>query len=682
MKTGLHSRRAGPLAAVLVLCCTLLALLWSRDRVGVPASENGESQPQEASTDAANAKAGEERIAQDGGSLRVNAYCTVRCVDAELAPVGGCTVLGWRDGAEGFTRQTAGDDGIATFQTAAGSGGFAAIGSNGLYGLLCPIEWKGEHLLVLGGAGRVDGTVVVDEAPAPDGLEVMLQVSHAEVADGIPPVVATQLREKAGRLVARTSHGGVFAFSGLPRGCRGTLYPPATHWLKPPTVNDGWGGQLVPVNHALTGRVVGLEVRSPVTRLVLNMTRLPSISGKVVWDEDGSPVVSAAVIVHGEFASAVKAGNRGVTGADGAFSVGLEPSATGMQEQWLNPGRRPQMERVRVFCPEVRGSVGGVELVVEHPDSALPIELRMKRAPRVWFVAVDKAGRRITGARVDVEDCGPTEGGGAGWFLGAKCSLVGAPGFCVVPAEPKGGDGSVGMPLQFVLEPVNKVNIIVSGTSERPAWLHGIVLRTQVPLMAGGRRWSEFDGSFGGSRCSSWSQRKKSTTGEAQDVYELRITPDDSGRGSVWSVEPGIECELIACDQTGAELARSSLITPHLGAESVVKIVAEKETLRVRGRVLRADGAAVSHAALVLAAGDRKASALSMDDGRYEFPSVCVNGAIDVTVCAPGYVKTSKRMMGVAGDEGVLDFILVKGRVVRASVVEEGGGHLSCMRSP
>ena len=100
MKTGLHSRRAGPLAAVLVLCCTLLALLWSRDRVGVPASENGESQPQEASTDAANAKAGEERIAQDGGSLRVDAYCTVRCVDAEVAPVGGCTGLGWRGGGK------------------------------------------------------------------------------------------------------------------------------------------------------------------------------------------------------------------------------------------------------------------------------------------------------------------------------------------------------------------------------------------------------------------------------------------------------------------------------------------------------------------------------------------------------------------------------------------------------
>lgn len=682
MKARRRSRRAWPLAAVLVGICTVLALLLSRDHVGAPTSENGESQPRGASVDVASSKADEERIAQDSGNLRVDAYCTVRCVDAELAPVGGCEVIGWRDGAEGYVRQTAGDDGIATFQAAAGSGGFAVIGSNGLYGLLWPIEWKGEHSLMLGGADRVDGTVLVDGAPAPDGLEVVLQVSHAEVADRIPPVVVAQLSERAGRLVARTSHGGSFAFSGLPRGCRGTLFPPVTHWLIPPRVNDGWSAQLVPVNHALTGRVVGLEVRSPVTRLVISMTRLPVISGRVVWDEDGSPVVSATVIVHGEFARSVKASNRCLTAADGSFSVGLEPSVTGTQEEWLNPDRRPQMERVRVLCPEVRGSVGGVELGVEYPDSSLPIELRVKRAQRVWFVAVDKAGRRVSGARVDVQDSGPTEDGGAGWFLGAKCSLVGAPGYCVVPAEPKGGDGSLGMPLEFALEPVNKVNIIVSGKSKRPAWLHSIVLRSPVPLMAGGRRWSEFDGSFGGSRCSSWSQRKTSTTGEAQESYELRITPDDSGSGAVWSVEPGIECELIACDQTGAELARSSLITPPLGAESVVKVVAEKETLRVRGRVLRDDGAAVAHAALVLAAGDRKASALSMGDGRYEFPSVYVSGTTDVTVCAPGYVKTSKRIMGVAGDEVGLDFLLVKGRVVRASVVEEGGGALDLYAQP
>ena len=673
---------AWPLAIALLGMCVVLAILMTRSHVVDPYSESGASGSHQSAPDSAILVPSRSEGMQLDARLRVEADCKVRCVGSDLSPIMGCTVFGWRDGAEGVMRQAAGEDGIATFQASEGQGGFAAISSRGLFGVLSPIEWQGEHVLKLGGGDRVEGTVLVDGSPAPDGIELRLHASFSEVAKTVPAEVLSQIRELAGALATRTSQGGHFAFSGLPSGFRGTLLPPVTHWLIQPTGSAGASDRVMPARHSLTGRVVGLQLQVPLTGLVVSMTRLPSVSGRVVWDDDGAPVASTNVIVHGEFAQSVKASNRCYTAADGSFDVGLEPSVITMQEDWLNPVRRPQFKRVRIIGSEVPGSLGSVQVDIEFPNTAGPIELRMKRAPRMWFVASDKAGMRIPGARVDVQECAPTERDKAGWFVGSRCSLIGAPGYRVVRAEPTGGDGSPERPLEFELEQVNKLQIMVTGKSGRPAWLHGIVLKSPVPILAGGRNWSEFDGSFGGSRCSSGSRRTESSTGKSQQVYELWIHPDDLGTASVLSMESGIECELMACDETGAELAKSSIVTPPAGTDSEVRLFVEKATSRVRGRLLREDAVAVAHAAVVLATGNRKASAVSRDDGYYEFPSIYLDEAFDVTVIAPGCVKASQRGSVGPDEEVVLDFVMVKGRVVRARVVDESGVPLDLYAQP
>ncbi|MDO8348749.1 MAG: carboxypeptidase-like regulatory domain-containing protein [Planctomycetota bacterium] len=600
--------------------------------------------------------------------LRDSAHCLVHVVNGARAPLEGCEVLAWRDGVQEVLKQTTDAHGAASFPTG-GAGGVAAVAPNGTWAVMHPIQWAGEHTLVLGGDAVVGGAILVDGEPAPAGLEVTLLTRGVPLPGSAPPAVVERLREWATLRHTKTGTGGLFAFTGLSSGWRGSLMPPPTHWL---TQRDGavWDPQ-------------ALGLAAPDAGLVVSMTRLPQVSGRVVWDDDGAPVPAANVAASADFGNDITAARGVSTAPDGSFALGLTPSYGNLQALWADARRRPQVQRLRLFCAGVPGSAGRVEVDVEGQEAAArPIEIRIRRAPRTHFLVTDDGGEPIAGARVDVKESLATDRDGRGHFQGPAASLVGAPGYAVVPARAVGGDGSAGNPLCFVLQRANKLRIVVDAASTEAARSHEITIESSVPIMAGRRGWRGFDAEFGGSQCGSGSKRRTLPSGEVEQRQILHVTPDVDGGAVVHSLEPGVECVLFVRDQMGSVLAQTSFTTPQSGGESSVAVTIEQIPRRIRGKVLRPDGTPFTQAEVKLVAGELRTTTYTLEDGVFRFPAVYTDAPIDLVVHARGYMKAVRSRIFRASDEEVHEIRLVAGRTVTVRVIDAAGEPIDLFAKP
>lgn len=606
-----------------------------------------------------------------GDGARTSSRCLVRVVGARGVPIEGCEVLGGIDGLEGLRRQVSDGSGLVQFPAVARMGWVAAVAGGGLWAAK-RIDWTGEHTLVLGGDALVAGTALVDGEPAPDGLQMNLLTQGVEAPEGFPLQLLESLRASTRPFSAATSAGGYFAFSGLPANWRGWLVPPANHWFVP-RPGQAWQSDR-------------MEMEASSANLLVWLTQLPCVRGRVVWDDDGSPVAAANVGALAKCEGGLEANGGCKTGPNGSFVVGLVASNINQRALWADVERRPHVLSVKVACTEDAGTVreGGEVEIVGSDLRSRSVELRLRRlvvGDEVHFLVMDAHGMPIAGARVNVTDSTASDAHGRGRYRGGKATLIGALGYCVVPAVPERGDGSVDDPMCFVLPDANALTIIVDGQSDSLAF-HKVLIESSVPIMAGIREWHRFDGEFGGSECASGQDMVVDASGVTKQVAHLWVTIDEKGRATIPSLEPGIECAVTVRDQLGSTVARADCRTPPIGGKASVTLVIDKSPRRIQGVVTDIEGKPLAGAEVRLSAGGESILTSTAEEGAFQFPAVYSDDPVEVSVLAPGYVLSRRVGILRSVPEQALSFRLESGRPVTVHVYDRAGQLVDLFAKP
>jgi len=584
----------------------------------------------------------------------------VRVRDRAHRPVGRALVLVLDPAMEPVQRATANADGIASFGGLDGDGGLLAVSESGAHGLLLGIHLAGEHEVVLDDSAIVAGVVLVDGQPAPEGLELTLTTDLPALPANAPESLLETIDGAATQRITRTRAGGAFAFDGLSPSWRGRLLPPPTHW-RTDVESDMFGA---------AHRSMGLE--TPRRDVRLELTQLPTATGRVVWDDTGEGIGGAHVTAHAKTKDGAAAWGSSLTGADGTFAIGLTPTTGGRQRAWIDASLRPALDDLRVSCPDANGSAGPCRIEVDLAKAKEPIELRVRRAETQYFVAEDENGQPIERAEVDRPACTRTDAMGRGSWRGGEAKFVGAPEHSVVPARALDGDGSAARPFRFVIPRDCRLLVVVRDLPAAARTAAQIVVESTTPLLAGGTKWPNMlQQRFGTSDWSGASRRRTTADGTTEEVLEVRCRAPRRGPARLSSLEPDTACEVRLEDSLGRTLASTRTRTPALGNVLEIELAAGASARLVSGRVLDTNGQPLESAEVRLTSDRDTAYASTTRDGRF---AVLASGsaAMQVRVMLTGYVMQER---GLEPDRPAtqLEFRLARGRTALVRVIDARG---------
>jgi RNA polymerase sigma-70 factor (ECF subfamily) len=595
----------------------------------------------------------------------------VLIVDAEGQPVAGAAVHCWPEGSGVALRRTS-ERGLAEFAPRAGAGGILVQAEAWAPVLEEVTQLTGEHRVVLPRGGTVAGCMLVDGAPAPAGVKLRLYGPAPVLPPSLPPGIAELLREWEPQCEASTGVGGRFAFHGLASAWSGSLETPSTHWLL------AREGQVVDEDNRR------LALARPQPDLLVATTQLPTVSGRVVWDDTGEAVPAPGVSVRAEFEGGIDSPLLGVQGdSAGRFSAGFHPASSGRKASWLDPARREAMTKVQIFV-SAAGSDGKseVELDVPRLRAGGEIVVRLLRAPVTHFRVHDEKGAAVAGARVQSNGISePTDGEGRGTFVGPRERLlVGAPGFQVVAAKAsRPAAGTRDDPLLFVLARANRL-VLKLRTPEGGAAVARVELRSRESIFAGARFQSDLDRCLGDTEADGQSGSKAMPDGSSVPTFAVAsMQADPRGEIVLGSLAPGVPCVVGAVDSLGCDLVTKEIVTPALGETRELELVVSAKPRRVHGRVLTSDGRPVVSARLRLSAGERPdgrgrmAEVMAGADGAFAFEQVCTETPLLLSVHSRGFVSQQREAPARDRDGEEIVFRLEQGRSVTLRVVDEQG---------
>ncbi|MEZ6037216.1 MAG: sigma-70 family RNA polymerase sigma factor [Planctomycetota bacterium] len=458
--------------------------------------------------------------------------------------------------------------------------------------------------LRLAAAMVAGGTLLVDEQPAPSGTRLKFDVTGKHMVEGVPPELEEQLAF-VGPQQLECGDAGSFMIGGLPTGAELRLNLPR---------------YLLPIPYTEDGQLRRLTLGR--TDHVIHTTRLPTIEGQVVWDDDGTPVAGAHLMVYARFDDGSNTPSTG-TGADehGRFVIGLLTSHHNRIPSWVDPAQRPAVLHVEVQA-EFDGCDGATVLEVDRERySAGPVTLRLRRAPVRHFVAIDVDGAPIEGAVVQTHDpSAPSNAQGQGTFRGDldDVKLVGAPQHRIGPLAPHtAAAGTIDDPFVFVLALDNDVRISVTDDRGAIPDVHSVVVHAMPPPFAGRRSAAPLDEQlhdFRGwaSQVTRWSGKKV----EAQVRYHCGLDlPADGSALRLRSLEPGAELQVDVIDRLGSVITHGNVTAPPFGqhAELTLRVAASSHYLE--GVVHDELGAPLANADIELRARDAAGEWLSRPDG-------------------------------------------------------------------
>lgn len=593
-------------------------------------------------------------------SRAVDGAATLRAlvVDASQHAVVDCLVLAFRDGEVEVAERRTDHEGAAEFPASDVLGGLVAVARDGRFGLLHPVPMRGQQRLSLSGA-NLSASVFVDGVPAPSGLEFGLRTTSWGLPDTAPEAVIEQLQTLVGSRTSRTDAHGDLVFAGLPDGVRGTLVLPSTCWRS--EVPDS----------VLPPRYLELPGAG---HHVLHLVGLPTVRGTVRW-EDGVPVASGLAIVSGGFDGGIEATGSAPVGSDGRFELGLAPVQVDQRGRWLDVAQRPRFARgtLRVLAA---GSTGDGEVALSAPSLGTPFEVVLRRAEVRHVVVCDQRGAPIAGARLDCPGSAPTDARGRTTCFGEGPNWVGAPGFAMMRAQARAGDGGEAAPFEYRVPAQNRLvfQVVASGGERIESW--NLEIETLVPWAeAGGDGWA-IHAACGGSEVRMLVQ----PVGDAS-THRMPLRTDRRGRAVVHSLSPGERGRARLLDGLGVEVANVAFVVPGFGEERLVELALPSNLVSVRGRVERADGTPVRSAELLLLAGPQRRTVRSAADGGFQVWLARSPQPVELQVRAPGFVAVGRQdIAGGSGEVGVIR--LLAGRTVTVRVVDEAGAPVDLFAMP
>ncbi len=313
----------------------------------------------------------------------------VRVVDLQGRSVQGAKAA-WVDGV-GRARalELDGDGGCARPPDSA-SARFFAYAPDHAPGHVRSTESRGDVVVELAPARRIIGTVREDGA-----LPVRPLHLHAVVQGHIARherELETELIE-LGVLpyttVATTRSDGSFVLEFGARTSSGWLNVPSTHRLAPPyddnTRNDR------------------VTIPSDLDELHLDLVRLPSVTGRFVWADDGSPVAGELIVSLRRRELAHDESSWLPIEADGSFAIGI-----GVDDRALGSTPEERLARIRfnslrVWAHPTDGHSVPNETEVVFQGRTFPIDvgtIALERIPVRRFVVVNQDGDALPGASV------------------------------------------------------------------------------------------------------------------------------------------------------------------------------------------------------------------------------------------------------------------------------------------
>ena len=148
------------------------------------------------------------------------------------------------------------------------------------------------------------------------------------------------------------------------------------------------------------------------------------------------------------------------------------------------------------------------------------------------------------------------------------------------------------------------------------------------------------------------------------------------GRLELGDLVPGLLLQLVAVDDAGQELGRTSVITPAIGRVDRVELVIDANAFHVVGAVHDADGRPITRARVHVEQDGVALQARSDGDGRFRLgPLRAPLGAAHVEVTHPAFVPWLQEA-AVLGAGARLDVVLERGRTVRALLRQPDGAPL------
>lgn len=294
----------------------------------------------------------------------------------------------------------------------------------------------GETELRLPSGLALAGRVLIDGAPPEEPITLELDYD-TRIFDGREP--PPPVRDELGvcrRTSATTDAAGAFAFRALDPGWSGEM------WVPPGYVFAG---------HRSRAQGASLHVRGPQVGLVVEVERLPRVTGRVIGADGRTPVAGAQLLLRAFGGGGPDDEAEGSTGEDGRFDLPLDfADPLGLVLEARSPGIQARWER--------------------RLDGSTDLgDLRAEERANVTLSVRDAAGTPIPGAVARYSDSeivhGPSADGGLLEVPardGGASLTVGAPGWHTVEILP--GSPS----FQVVLEPANRLGLTVLDVEGRP----------------------------------------------------------------------------------------------------------------------------------------------------------------------------------------------------------------------
>jgi len=548
--------------------------------------------------------------------------CSVLVVDERGKPIEGATVHCWATGDAVALEQATDATGSCSFGAVSGAGGVLVVAEGRYPHHMRLPRCSGTHRVVLPDGESCGGQLLVDGR---SGEGWRLWLNGVVCSDPVPQSLRRQMSSRATSI--RCGAQGRFQFMGLPKEWRGSIGLPQPLWLLP-----GSGG--TQERHDDTAVCAGQR------DLRLATTLLPHARFRVVWADDGAPVANTTVIAWACFADDSNSNQPMVmTDTEGTCTCGFSPPERASYARWCVPANRPAIVLVGVRV-RADGSEGAVEQQWDRRELVRDDELvvRVPRARRLHFLAVDTAGYPIAGARVQTHGLSePTGHDGRGTFAvqdGTEV-LIGAPGhrigFCQAMRYAAGSEQD---PLVYELLADNSMTLRFVGRDRAPAHMRANMYG-DLSFFAGNRVATDIDQVLTGVTASGSGQPETPGDLRRWRNYECSLDPGADGVTTLHSLEPGQRCQVVGYDSAGNEVVRREVTTPAVGAHEEVVVRVQGVSFRLKAWITDRAGRPITDAVLTLATGLR---ASTDAQGECEIVGLMRGGPAAVTIRANGYV--------------------------------------------
>lgn len=555
--------------------------------------------------------------------------------------------------------------------------GEGEVGSAEVSALAAQVE-AGVVRLTLAPGRRLFGRVSVDGAPPTEALRFQVRPDKREGRVELPAAVDKELGHLGQPVVSTrpTVDAGstVFEVAGLPVGWSGRLDLPRGYWF---SIDCDEG----PLNGATT-----LLLAEPREDLVLGLTKLPTVRGRLLWSDDLSPVTDATLTAYFRFEGVTSSpfSLHGVN-EEGRFRIGAYPMSHDEQVEWRDPRRRPAIASFETRI-KAHGAVGQLRRTWTAADGPVGEDLGdilIERARSLHVLVLDAVtGEPVPGARVHDDDTVTDDDGRvllAGERGATDAVMVGAVDYAVTALRPVRGTGVEAQPLVFELPRGNAITFELPPVDKRPARLRFFLMSEEELFFAieADDGWTPHEVH----RAVTPSSPESSSWGK--DGGKLSYGVRDTEEFVVAAVRPGVAMTAQLLDMFGDPYV--SVDVPGLGVteQRRVKIGSEMVVHPLQGIVEDAQGSPVANALLRVErkggevdAGrskDDRTSIRTDGDGRFRLTFAEKRGPISATVLHPAHGALERGGLEEWFGRDGLRFVLPNRHLVRVHLLDEAG---------